>query len=125
MKYTQAVTLLQNWTLIKKINSDFFMVEEEFIWYINYEEQTEKIIIPKWFMTDLGSIPPLFRPFFNRNKYVAYILHDYLYHKKHFHRKLADKIFFEALRVEKCPYIKAVLMYVAVRMFGWLHIKKF
>lgn len=118
MKYTQAVQLLKNGTLLKVSNSDMFIVCKQFVWYINYEQKTGKITVPKGFATDLGSIPPLFRPFFNRNKYVAYILHDYLYHKKCFSRKLADKIFFEALRVEKCPLINVVLMYMAVRIFG-------
>lgn len=38
-KFTQAVELLKNGTLINKQNSDEFVVQESFMWYINYHEK--------------------------------------------------------------------------------------
>ena len=83
---------------------------QEFIWYLDYELKDEKIIVPKWFITDFGSIPLPLRLIFNPTKYVAYILHDYLYSEewdivtlywnKEYDRMDADNILADALQVE-------------------------
>ena len=135
MKYTQAVTLKQNWLLKKLPNSDLFEVREEFIWYLDYKTKKEMVIVPRWFRTDFGSIPKSLRFFFNPINYIWYILHDYLYSRTAFisvweyqgrevTRKEADMILLEALNVEWAWTIEKASIYFWVRIGGRLHFRK-
>ena len=60
MKYTDAVHAEKNGTLMKLDGNDNFVVCEPFVWFVDYEEKTGKILVPTGFITDLGSIPPVF-----------------------------------------------------------------
>lgn len=80
MKYTSA-TLKKNWLLQKIPWSNYWIVKEEFIWFINYETKLSFVIIPKWFKTNFWSIPKIIQNIFSPTKYLAYVLHDYLYSK--------------------------------------------
>jgi hypothetical protein len=83
MKYTKAVELYKNWNLKKQIWNDLWQVETSFVWFLDYNNRFwEKIIIKKWFITNFGSIPRLFWCIFDKNKYVAYILHDWLLNER-------------------------------------------
>jgi hypothetical protein len=75
------------------------------------------VIVPEGFITDLASIPRIFRLFFIKNgkHRAAAIVHDYLI-RPDFPRVLADKIFYEAMKVCKVKKIRRKLMYYAVRM---------
>lgn len=79
MKFKEAVELSQNWTLMKDFWTKFFIVDKEFSWYVDYEEKKRKITIPKWRKTDLGSIPKPLWIFFDRTKWVWFILHDEIF----------------------------------------------
>ena len=129
MKFTKAkVKLKENWLLQKIINTNNFLVKSEFFWILDYEkENSEIIIVPKDFCTDFWSIPQFLWWFYNPTKYLAYILHDFLYSKKYIwkiDRKESDKILLEALKVEWMNFIKRWLVYLAVRWFGLLFYKK-
>lgn len=50
LKFTNAI-LKQNGLLRKLPNSDFFIVEKSFMYYVDYDNKNYKIIIPKWFKT--------------------------------------------------------------------------
>ena len=82
--------------------------------------------IPAGFKTDLASIPRLLRwliPVDGKHALPA-ILHDWLYTEvKHgtVSRSMADLIFLEAMREAEVKIVKAVPMYYAVRLFGWLY----
>ena len=129
MKFTRARTiLLKNWLLRKIPWTKYWEVIQEFVWYLNYENKVRKIIVPKWFKTDFGSIPIPMRMFFNPTKYLAYILHDFLYdiewkiisdlsdNKQH-NRLEADYILFEALEVEWMNTIWNVIIFIWVRLW--------
>ena len=78
-----------------------------------------KVVVPTWFPTDLASIPRLFRFLFIKNgrHRAAAILHDYLCRLElDFSRVTADKIFLEAMKLQKVPRLRRRLMYWAVRM---------
>lgn len=135
MKFSQAVTLKQNWLLKKLPNSDLFEVREEFIWYLDYSTKKEYVVIPRWFRTNFWSIPRLLRFFFNPVQYISYLLHDYGYSKnaficiweyeaREFTRKEADMILLEALNVEWAWIIEKFCIYIWVRIGGWLNFKK-
>lgn len=80
------------------------------------------------FLCDLASIPRLFRPLIpvNGRHRKAAVLHDWLYaHQgrikgKNVTRAEADLLFLEGMRACDVPNWKANLMYLAVRVGGWL-----
>ncbi|GAI33030.1 unnamed protein product, partial [marine sediment metagenome] len=50
----------------------------------------------------------------------AAVVHDYLYQTQTRTRKFADDVFYEAMLVSGTKPWKAMAMYRAVRLFGWL-----
>ena len=78
--------------------------------------------IPKGFITDFASVPRCFwsliPPMGRYGK--AALLHDYLYNTKSVSRREADRIFLETMFLMGVSRWKAYVMYVAVRVFGWL-----
>lgn len=80
------------------------------------------ITVPKGFVTDLASVPRFlwwFIPPFGTHA-SASVLHDYLYRSGNYtDRKEADAIFHEAMIVSDTPRVRARLMWLAVRVFGW------
>lgn len=103
------IKIIQNWTYQKIIWTKYFIIDKPYlvevkIYWINYT-----IFIHKWFITDLGSIPPIFF-FFDKSRYIFYIVHDYLYSlvwkivniywKLKYNQNFADNILFEWLKVE-------------------------
>ena len=76
------------------------------------------IIVPAGFETDLASIPRIFQslvPKVDRHMLPA-IVHDYLVRRPDFSRKLADRIFLEAMRLKNVNPIRRRLMYWAVSL---------
>ena len=77
------------------------------------------ITVPEGFVTDLASIPRVFRLLFPKNGHhrAAAIVHDYLCRLKlDFSRVLADKIFHEAMKLQGVPWHRRWPMYAAVRL---------
>ena len=127
VKFTQAVKLVKlekNWLLRKIPNSNCWEVMEYFSWIVNWKDKSGLIIVPKWFKTDFWSIPQFLWWFYNPTRYVAYILHDWLYETKGRTRKKADSILREALKVEWMWIIKRNIIYFWVRVFWWYFYKK-
>lgn len=143
LRFTEAV-ILKNW-LLEKISFTEFKIKTPFQWLIDYYESSTYVEIKEWFITNFWSIPKLLRIFFDPTKYLAYILHDYLYCKQwtihsglytmNYTRKDADTILREAIKVEqrKHKYYKALyllllierwLIYLGVRIWGSRHYEK-
>jgi len=118
IKFTKAVALKKNGLLEKVPNSPYFEVKRQFVWYVDYKNRKWEIKVEKWFYTDLWSIPAIFRPFFDRNHYVSFILHDSIYYNKPVSRFVADGILREALKVEWAWFIERWLIYLWVRFWG-------
>lgn len=78
LKFTNAI-LVKNWLLQKIPNSEDFIVMEEFMYYVDYNNKNYQIIIPKYMRSNFGSIPPILRGMINPVKFISYILHDYLF----------------------------------------------
>ena len=78
-----------------------------------------RITVPVGFITDLSSIPRIFRFLIIKNgrHRAASIPHDFLCRKPKldFSRVLADKIFREAMKVSGVPRLRRWAMYAAVR----------
>jgi len=125
IKFTTAVVLWlwNNWTFRKYNYSDRngkWEVIEEFFWWLDYNSQTNKIIVPKWFKTNFWNIPWILQLFFDKYR-ISYILHDFLYTKKYklFERKECDLILLEALKVELVGKFERSIIYLWVRLFGF------
>lgn len=76
----------------------------------------EEILVPKDTVTDLASIPRIFRGVLPQNgKHRApAIVHDYLVTADGFDRALADRIFLEAMEVAEVRRWRRLVMYWAV-----------
>lgn len=96
----------------------------------NSEIYDVEFTIPKGFKTDLAKVPKLLHSFYppNGTKHSEYgtsaVLHDYLYLKKLFDRKICDLIFLQAMKQQKCKFLTRYLFYFAVRIFGNKYYKK-
>ena len=133
MKYTYAIKQFKEWTLIKKSATNLWIVKESFTWYIDYENKKWEVTVPEWFEFDFWSIPRWLRWLFNPTKYLAYLLHDYLYNNLqkrkdkpityNYERRIADDILYEALKVEGMIFIWRYIIWKAVHLFGWIYQK--
>ena len=81
--------------------------------------------VPKGFVTDGASIPPIFWPLvghpYSPSSLRAAILHDRMCRAPHTHpfdSSEVHAIFFEALRADGVAWLRAWLMWKAVALFG-------
>jgi len=72
------VKILKNWTLQKIIWTKYFQVIDYYLFLIIIWRKKYTVKVPEWFITDFWSIPSIFF-FFDKTRYISYILHDYLY----------------------------------------------
>lgn len=80
-------------------------------------------IAPRGFITDLASIPRLFRDVFNVNglSREPAVLHDFLYCIQYTTRAEADALFLEALESVGVGWATRYSMWLAVRAGGWMY----
>lgn len=130
MKFSRAIALHQEWSLIKKSWTRLFRVDKKFQWWLDYDNKRERVIVEAGFLTDFWSIPRFLWWLFNPTEWIAYILHDQLYEdqyvligedqlKRYITREEADQILYQALLVEWCPEWSAKLQYVGLRLGWW------
>lgn len=115
-----SVASRTNGTLRKIPWSNRWVVQEPFVWYVDYVNKSRAIIVPAGFWTDFWSIPRILHSVLSPTQYISYILHDYLYtfwHQLGVSRKESDLILAEALRVEGMNKISIKIIYIWVRMF--------
>lgn len=92
-----------------------------------------RLVVPKYYITDLASIPRILRNLLNVNgkSRRAAVLHDFLYacatSKVHYRprsRGNADAIFYKALRSEGVGRVAATAYWLGVRAGGWITWRK-
>ena len=113
--------------IVKHLDGKRWELMQQFTYYVGEENSNEIIVVPAGFITDFASIPQLFWSLIGppTGKYgKAAVVHDFCYYKNLYSRKRCDKIFYEAMKVLKVPFIKRWLMYHAVRKFAWMAWKK-
>lgn len=101
-------------------------VRNEFIYR---DQQHGLIIVPFDFETDYASIPSIVpRWFIDESDYFireAAVVHDYLYDSKGLNyqitREQADQVLYRAMRESGSSWMKAQIVYRAVRCFGGGH----
>jgi len=134
LKYSQAIELAKNGSIKRDIWKWTWEVTEQFVWYLNYEDKREYVVVPEWFKTNLGSVPRLMRRLIDYTN-ISFILHDWLYSegcitladsdiKIYCTRSMADSILREALKVEKVWFIKRWIIYLGVFLFWWIFYNK-
>ena len=103
------IKIINNWNYKKIIWTKYFIITDKFIFQLKIYWKFYLIIVPEWFITDLGSIPSIFF-FFDKSRYISYILHDYLYSliwkieninwKLNYNQELVDNILIAWLNTE-------------------------
>jgi len=99
-----------------------FKVFIPFEYHVGSEDSDEIIRIPEGYLSDLASIPPpasWLIPKLGKHAQAG-VLHDFMYEHHLYDRKTCDLIFLEAMEVLKVPRLKRILMFRAVRLFGWI-----
>ncbi len=83
-------------------------------------EITGDIIVPTGFVTDFASVPrlPLVWWLAGATAQKAAVVHDYLYRKGKYSRKVADRVFREAMQASGLNIVHRNLMYLGVRALG-------
>lgn len=85
----------------------------------------EIIYVPAGFKTDFASVPriPMIYAAVGGVGDAAAVIHDYLYTCRDCPRSKADRVFREALAVCEVGPVRRGIMWVGVRIFGWLRKK--
>ena len=81
------------------------------------------VTVPAGFETDLESVPrwlPLVYGELYGTAHAAAVLHDYLYTTGSVDRRTADAVLYEAMRATGQPQWKSFVMWVGVRLGGWI-----
>jgi len=77
-------------------------------------------VVPKYFVTDLASIPWVVEPVFRSiDSRLPGVLHDWTYCVRQAPRGTCDLLLAEALRVTGCDRVRERLIYAGVRAGGW------
>lgn len=87
---------------------------------LSYQRGNKTYAVPAGYRTDLASIPKEHqqRPPNESPAARPGVLHDYLYTSHGEPRRVADRIFREALKAEGVPLGQRLAMWGAVRLFG-------
>ena len=105
---------------LKVIGNQAFEVTQPLI----YSTSGVTIRVGKGFDFDGASVPKLLWSFGFAPMGGGYdksaCLHDALYAGEVFEREICDELFLEAMESEGVSYLKRTMMYLAVRLFGWI-----
>lgn len=97
-------------------------VNEEMDYEVGSVGSVDRIVVPKGFQTDFGSVPQclwgIISPIGLATR--AYVLHDYLYATQTRSRLKSDNVLFEAMGVLDVPGWDRSLVYAGVRAGGWI-----
>ena len=102
-------------------------LQEEGIWQLEeplkYSSRLLNLIVeaPMGFKTDFSSVPrvPIAYTFFGDRAHRESVIHDWLYSTGSVSRRMADKVFLEAMKARKKPWWTRWSMFAGVRLGGW------
>lgn len=104
--------------------SNEWVVLDEYIFWSH--RIMRSIVVPRWFVTDLASIPRIFRPLISVNEQhrLASLPHDLVYtlqalNQSNISRKEADLILRDFCELQGVHAVKQYAIYWAVRAGGW------
>ena len=109
--------------VVEHLDGRLWELRENFEYHLVYpaKNQSDIIQVPESFRMDFASIPRIFWAILPPTGLYgkAAVIHDWLYRTQYYSRKRADIIFLEGMEVLGVPKWKRVVMYRAVRVFGW------
>lgn len=84
------------------------------------------VSVPKDFITDFASVPRIPGIWWIAGGMAdeAAVIHDWMYNRKVGTRKIADKVFLEAMKASGVSFWRRYTMYAAVRALGWRYYGK-
>jgi hypothetical protein len=99
----------QYWTILQPLIFDSDVAQKVFI-------------VPAGFVTDFASVPRLPLAFLltGDSAHEAAVVHDFLYSRGLVTREMADAVFREAAKVSGEPGWKSWLLFLGVRLGGWV-----
>ena len=106
---------------LEYLDGENWILLDSFIYYTDVLELRQYIKVPVGFKTNFASIPKFLWGIYSptdRRYGKAAVVHDYLYSRGYFERKICDKIFLEAMGVLNSPTYLKYLFYWNVRLFG-------
>jgi hypothetical protein len=107
--------------LLGRFRDPWYYLIEPISWIPNPGQVNfEKVRVPRGFVTDLASIPPIFYPWLRPDGEYAYaaIVHDYLYWTQTRTRLMSDEILKSSMEDYRVDKRKIRAIYNAVRAFG-------
>ena len=111
----------QKWYIVAKWNK--WATTRNFKFYLDDNMEWEFIEVPSWYETDGASIPKFLCFLWSKvepDSISSAILHNYLYHTQQYSLWKSDLIFLDALRVEWCNILKRYLLFIWVKLWGWI-----
>lgn len=119
MKVT-VVSAQEDLPLLPDLSGRKFTVLDEYLAVVEIDDRILKIKIPAGFETDLASVPRILWSWIPpTGKYLrAAVVHDYLYCVQTVSKAEADAIFKAMSRFFGVGWMRAQLMYIAVRIGG-------
>ena len=108
-----------------------YTVMQPFSYEVGQKGSGIAIMVPDGFETDFASIPRIARLIVSPSGLhaKASLIHDALYHggalftgwpEGEITRRRADLVFLEAMQVLKVPRWRCTIIYLSVRLFGWV-----
>jgi hypothetical protein len=90
--------------------------------FVIHDNVLGSMMIPKGFVTDLGSIPKIFQNIISPEgrPLRAYLGHDYLYAMQEFTRAESDACLLRMMKSLNVGLIERWIIYIAVRFGGWI-----
>jgi len=97
----------------------FWKVETPYPYLVFYITPTAPILIPRGFITDIGSIPLLFQNFisvYDREMTLSFLVHDIECEMQRMTRFGTDGLIYEAASAMKTNWLRKNVVYTAVRL---------
>lgn len=115
---------------VEKTGRREWTTTRDIVYHVGSLDSGWTIVVPAGFKTDGASVPRvlwIFLPPFGGDYDEAAVLHDYLY-RTHFlelARVVADAILIEAMTVLQTGAVARWLMFIGVRVGGWVTYRKY
>lgn len=107
---------------LQRFQEPIWILLEPITWKPSNSSQASlgPVTVPKYFVTDLASIPRIFWTFMPRDDVYAYpaIVHDYLYWTQSCSKREADQIFELSMVDLEVPKLQVKLIKAAVQLLG-------
>jgi hypothetical protein len=111
----------QGMLVVGRFADPMYILEDPISWTPDQDQKGfPTFTVPKGFVTDLASIPPIFWSVLRPDGEYAYaaILHDYLYWVQKWPKTQADSILKRCMQDFSVPTVKVDAIYDAVDLFG-------